>query len=274
MLDPVPPLAIGKIPVTPAVNGNPVALVNTPDAGVPKAGVVKIGLVNVLLVKVSVPANVAKVPVAAGKVIVVVPATAGAAKVAVPEVEPENPTLVAVATPKVGVTKVGEVANTNAPEPVSSDIFPANSAEVVAAKSLILLVVYIPLVTVAAFPLIEPTIVELNVCAPVNVCAASVLAIVASVVGKVIVLPSVPAKIRELLAVSVLPSAIVKVALVVGAVIVILFIEVAVATPKIGVTKVGDVALTTLPEPVVAISSTTPAPVETRPNTLSVALTF
>ena len=40
--------------------------------------------------------------------------------------------------------------------------------------------------------------------------------------------------------------------------------------PKAGVTKVGEVALTTSPEPVVAISSTIPAPVETRPNTLSV----
>ena len=114
VVEPVPPLAIGKVPVTPVVNGKPVAFVNTPEAGVPKAGAVK-----VLFDKVSVPAKVAKVPEAAGKVIVVVPATAGAAKVAVPDVEPAKPTLVADATPKVGVTKVGEVANTKAPEPVS-----------------------------------------------------------------------------------------------------------------------------------------------------------
>ena len=86
---PVPPLARGKVPVTPVASGNPVALVNTPDAGVPKAGAVKIGEVNVLFVKVSVPAIVASVPVAAGKVMVVVPATAGATNVEVPEVEPE-----------------------------------------------------------------------------------------------------------------------------------------------------------------------------------------
>ena len=41
----VPPLAIGKVPVTPVVNGKPVTLVITPDAGVPSAGVVSIGLV-------------------------------------------------------------------------------------------------------------------------------------------------------------------------------------------------------------------------------------
>ena len=86
---PVPPLARGKVPVTPVDNGSPVALVNTPDAGVPKTGAVKIGEVNVLFVKVSVPAIVASVPVAAGKVMVVVPATAGATNVEVPEDEPE-----------------------------------------------------------------------------------------------------------------------------------------------------------------------------------------
>ena len=114
VVEPVPPFAIGKVPVTPVVKGKPVAFVKTPEAGVPKAGAV-----NVLFDNVSVPAKVAKVPEALGNVIVVVPATAGAAKVAVPEVEPAKPTLVAEATPKVGVTKVGEVANTNAPEPVS-----------------------------------------------------------------------------------------------------------------------------------------------------------
>jgi hypothetical protein len=139
---PVPPFAIGNVPVTPVVNGNPVALVKVPEAGVPKTGAVKVGEVKVLLVKVSVPAKVAKVPDAAGKVIAVpVPATAGAEIVAVPEVEPAKATEVAEATPKVGVTKVGEVANTNAPEPVSSEITPANSDEVVADKALNLLVV-------------------------------------------------------------------------------------------------------------------------------------
>lgn len=119
VVEPVPPLAIGKVPVTPVVKGKPVALVNTPDAGVPKAGEVNVGDVNVLFVKVSVPVKVAKVPEALGKVMVVVPAQAGAANVAVPEIKPSNAMLVAEATPKVGVSKVGEDANTKAPDPVS-----------------------------------------------------------------------------------------------------------------------------------------------------------
>ena len=40
---PVPPLATGRVPVTPVVKGRPVALVITPDAGVPNAGVIKVG---------------------------------------------------------------------------------------------------------------------------------------------------------------------------------------------------------------------------------------
>ena len=139
---PVPPLARGKVPVTPVDSGKSVALVNTKVVGVPKLGVVNIGDVNVLLVKVSVPAKVAKVPEAAGRVIAVpVPATAGAEMVAVPDVEPVNATEVAEAAPKVGVTRVGEVANTKAPEPVSLLITLANSEDVVADKALNLSVV-------------------------------------------------------------------------------------------------------------------------------------
>ena len=40
----VPPLATGNTPVTPVVNGKPVKLVATPDAGVPKAGATKTAL--------------------------------------------------------------------------------------------------------------------------------------------------------------------------------------------------------------------------------------
>jgi hypothetical protein len=41
---PVPPLATGKVPVTPVVRGRPVKFVATPEAGVPNAGVTKVGL--------------------------------------------------------------------------------------------------------------------------------------------------------------------------------------------------------------------------------------
>jgi hypothetical protein len=50
---PVPPLATGRVPVTPVVKGSPVAFVITPDAGVPKAGVTKVGEVNVPVALVS-----------------------------------------------------------------------------------------------------------------------------------------------------------------------------------------------------------------------------
>ena len=43
---PVPPLAIGRVPVTPVVKGRPVALVNVTDVGVPRIGVTKVGLVD------------------------------------------------------------------------------------------------------------------------------------------------------------------------------------------------------------------------------------
>ena len=91
---------------------------------------------------------------------------------------------------------------------------------------------------------------------PVNVCPASVLATVAEVLGKVIVVLSVPDNAMELFAVSVLPSAMVKIALVAGVVIVILLIDVALATPKAGVTKVGESENTRLEDvtPVVPVA--------------------
>ena len=51
-----------------------------------------------------------------------------------PERFPEAVTEVAVAAPRTGVMKVGVFANTNEPEPVSSDTTPAICAEVVAAN--------------------------------------------------------------------------------------------------------------------------------------------
>jgi hypothetical protein len=71
--------------------------------------------------------------------------------------------------------------------------------------------------------------------------------------GNVIVVESVPAKVMLLLAVKVLPSAIVKVDPVAGAVNVTLLTVVAVATPKVGVTNVGLVAKTADPEPVSSV---------------------
>ena len=112
---------------------------------------------------------------------------------------------VALATPRTGVTRVGVPANTKLPVPVA----PVE---------------------------VTPSIVW----CPVKVLAASVRAIVADVVGKVMVVVSVPAKVMLLLAVSVFPSAIVSVDDDAGAVMVTLFIVVAVAAPRVGVTITGE----------------------------------
>ena len=76
--------------------------------------------------------------------------------------------------------------------------------------------------------------------------------------GNVIVVLSVPARVIEWLAVSVLPSAIVNVALLAGAVIAIRLIDVAVATPSTGAAKVGPADRTTLPEPVEVVTPVPP----------------
>ena len=73
--------------------------------------------------------------------------------------------------------------------------------------------------------------------------------------GNVIVVESVPAKVMLLLAVKVLPSAIVNVDPVAGAVNVTLLTDVAEATPKVGVTNVGLVAKTADPDPVSSVKA-------------------
>lgn len=98
----------------------------------------------------------------------------------------------------------------------------------------------------------------LNVCVPANVCAASVRAIAASVDGNVIVVPSVPDKPRELLMVNVLLFAIVNVAALAGAVKATLLMDVAVATPNVGVTSVGVLDNTALPVPVEVVTPVPP----------------
>ena len=66
----VPPFAIGSVPVTPVVNGNPVAFVSVTEVGVPKMGVTNVGLVDkttepvpVLLVTPVPPEATGNVPV-------------------------------------------------------------------------------------------------------------------------------------------------------------------------------------------------------------------
>lgn len=133
-----------------------------------------------------------------------------------------NPLIdVAVATPRTGVTSVGVFAKTREPLPVSSEMTPASSAEVVAAKTLSLFDVY---VTVPPVP-------------------------------KATEDASVPVKVKVLLTLRVLAFVMVKTP--VELVIVRPLMLVAVATPKTGVTRVGVLAKTNDPEPV--SSEMTPA---------------
>lgn len=186
-----------------------------------------------------------------GKVNDQVPAAAALCTVTVPDVVPLNKAepVVPPAAPMVMlVGNTGAVANTTRPVPVSSEITPANSAEVVAANTLNLFAVY------ATVPPV-PNATELE---------------------------SVPVNVKVFDEVKVLPSAMVRVALVAGAVTATLLIDVAVATPKTGVVSVGDVANTINPEPVssetddaafaleMVVCSKPPVPVETNRFAVSV----
>src|SRR5581483_9621377 len=75
-------------------------------------------------------------------------------------------------------------------------------------------------------------------------------------VPKTTVDPSVPDKVTVFEAVKVLPSAMVSVAAVAGAVIVTLLTVVAVAAPSVGVVKLGETARAIAPVPVLAVTAT------------------
>ena len=66
--------------------------------------------------------------------------------------------------------------------------------------------VRVPVPVVIVLPLIDVAVRAPNACVPVNVCPASVRATLALVPGNVIVVPSVPASVSELLSVSTFPE--------------------------------------------------------------------
>lgn len=98
--------------------------------------------------------------------------------------------------PKLGVTSVGEVANTSEPEPVSSEITPASCADVVEAKTLRLFDVVVSVPLVGSVSVVVPVAVSVMPYAPtvVNV-EPSASAIVAPFAGAVnvylLILPDV-----------------------------------------------------------------------------------
>ena len=101
---PVPPLFAGRVPVTPVESGSPVALVKVPLDGVPRAPPLTTGAPAVptfTASAVATPVPRPDTPVEIGRPV---------ALVSVP----------LVGVPRIGVTSVGDVANTATPVPVSS----------------------------------------------------------------------------------------------------------------------------------------------------------
>jgi hypothetical protein len=109
-------LAIGRVPVTPVVRGNPVALVRTAEEGVPRAGVTNVGLVakTTLPDPVVVAADIA-VPFPWRIPVIVVERVIAGVLVAVATV-PAKPLAVTtdtdVTVPVVGVIQAGKPADT------------------------------------------------------------------------------------------------------------------------------------------------------------------
>jgi len=101
---PVPPFAIGSVPVTPVVSGRPVTLVIVPEVGVPSAGVTSVGLLSVGLLSVAVA------------IVGLVASTTEPEPVEV--VVPVPPEATGRGDPSVSELIVGAVASTTEPEPV------------------------------------------------------------------------------------------------------------------------------------------------------------
>ena len=121
---PVPPLATGRVPVTPVVSGRPVALVRVANEGTPRLGVTSVGDVA----NTSEPVPVSSVTAARRLAEVGVPKN-----VATPVPRPDTPVPIGrpvalvrvpdVGVPRAGVTSeaevmVGEVPRTTEPVPV------------------------------------------------------------------------------------------------------------------------------------------------------------
>ena len=146
VVKPVPPLATGKVPVTPVDKGKPVALVSVTEVGVPSRGVTNVGLVAntaepVPVSSVNAPNKLAELndPNDVALPTLVTAPVKLAFVVTLPAVRPAAVPVMFVPTsalgvPRAGVTSVGLVANTNEPVPVSSETAASKLAEVGVAK--------------------------------------------------------------------------------------------------------------------------------------------
>jgi hypothetical protein len=160
VVNPVPPFAIGKVPVTPVVKGRPVTFVIMPEAGVPRAGVTNVGLVD----KTTLPEPVEVVtpvpPLATGRV-PVTPLVKGKPVAFVNVTE--------LGVPKAGVTNVGLVSKTTLPDPVvvaALIAVPLPFKTPVIAVVRVIAGVVVELATVPVKPLAETTDTEVTVPVP------------------------------------------------------------------------------------------------------------
>ena len=118
---PLPPFPTGSVPVTPVVRGKPVAFVRTPADGVPRFGVTRVG---------DVAKTIDPVPVSSVTAAIAFALEGVARNVATPVPRPDTPEEIGnpvqfvsvplVGVPSSGVTRVGDVAKTIDPVPVSS----------------------------------------------------------------------------------------------------------------------------------------------------------
>jgi len=123
-------------PLTPVEMGRPVAFVRVPLEGVPSAGVTSVG---------DVANTKAPEPVSSVTAVAKFAEDGVARKVATPVARPLTPveigrpvafvSVALVGVPNIGLTSVGVLANTKAPLPVSSEMTPANSLDVVSASA-------------------------------------------------------------------------------------------------------------------------------------------
>jgi len=121
---PVPPLATGRVPVTPDVRGRPVALVKVAAEGVPKFGVTKAAFVANEIAPEPFTAEPSAVWTPVPNDVIPVPPLATGRVPVTPDVRGRPVALVKVAAegvPKFGVTKVAFVVNEIAPEPFTAE---------------------------------------------------------------------------------------------------------------------------------------------------------
>jgi hypothetical protein len=244
-------------PDTPVLIGRPVALVRVAALGVPRLGVVNAGDVDSAMPPVPVTAWLRAVATPVPNDVMPVPPFA-TGSVPVTPVDKGNPValvrVAALGVPRSGVTRVGEVANTRAPDPVSSVTAAARFVElgvvkkvatpvpkpetpVEIGKSVALVNVAadgVPRLGVTSVGLVAKTKAPLpvsSVTAPARFAELGVAKKVATPVPN----PTTPVAIGK-------PVALVRVA--------------ADGVPRSGLTRAGDVARTLLPDPVLLTETT------------------